>query len=236
MKVFLAVPCYTGELKPAMGQALLRGQAEIAQRWGQPKLYIHANCSIITRARNAILAQFLASGCDVMVTLDDDIAWDGGELIRLIEHDGDMVAGIYRTKEDRPVYHCRLVDPLADPDQSLIEADRVPAGFLKLSRSCVQRMTEVYGHLAYFEPHVPGRQAHDLFSFMVEDGTFWGEDYTFCKRWRAIGGRIWVDPDMTLHHIGQSPEKGDDGLFRLKEKTFTGNYAAWLRLQNKKAA
>lgn len=235
VKVMLAVPCYTGELKPAMGQALLRGQAEITERWGAPRLYVHSNCSIITRARNAILAHFLASDCDVMVTLDDDIAWDGDELIRLLEHDGDFVAGVYRSKEEPPKYHCQLADPHADLDRPLIDANRVPAGFLKLSRACVQRMTEVYGHLAYFEPHVPGRQAHDLFAFVVEDGTFWGEDYTFCKRWKAIGGRIWVDHNLTLHHIGRAPERCDDGLFRLEEKVFTGNYGAWLRAERSKA-
>lgn len=236
MKVFLAVPCYSGQLKSAMGQALLRSQEAIARRWGRPTLYIHANCSIITRARNVILAQFLASDCDVMVTLDDDIAWDGDELIQLLEHRQDFVAGVYRSKEEPAKFHAKLKDPRVDPDLDLIEAERVPAGFLKLSRACVQRMTEVYSHLVYFDPHAPRKEAHDLFAFVVEDGTFWGEDYTFCRRWRAIGGRIWIDPHLTLHHIGQAPEVCPDGLHRLKEKVFTGNYGAWLRDRIKEAA
>lgn len=236
MRVMIGVPCYTGQLQSAMGRALMRGQDEITARWGKPTLYIHAHCSIVSRARNLILAQFLASDCDVLVTIDDDIAWDGDELLRLIAHEGDMVAGIYRPKEDAERYHCRLVNPLAVPDGGLLEADRVPAGFLKLTRACVEKMRKTYVHLAYFDPHSPTKEAHDLFSFVVEDHAFWGEDYTFCRRWRSIGGRIWVDPDMTLHHVGTYPEQDTDGQFRLKPRSFTGNYAAWLRSQQKQAA
>ncbi|MFO1126365.1 MAG: hypothetical protein U1E25_14550 [Methylocystis sp.] len=28
------------------------------------------------------------------------------------------------------------------------------------------------------------------------------EDYVFCNRWRALGERVWVDPTITLGHVG----------------------------------
>jgi hypothetical protein len=35
-----------------------------------------------------------------------------------------------------------------------------------------------------------------------ETGHYLSEDYTFCQRWRAIGGRIWLDPTGMLVHVG----------------------------------
>lgn len=33
-------------------------------------------------------------------------------------------------------------------------------------------------------------------------GQFWGEDYWFTERFRAMGGQIWVDPDIQFTHRG----------------------------------
>jgi hypothetical protein len=44
------------------------------------------------------------------------------------------------------------------------------------------------------------------------------EDLSFCQRWRDIGGRVFVIPDIRMGHIGL--------------KTFTGSFADWLANQN----
>ena len=41
-----------------------------------------------------------------------------------------------------------------------------------------------------------------FFENVVEDGMLWSEDYTFCKRWLALGGEIWLDPEIRLAHWG----------------------------------
>ena len=33
-------------------------------------------------------------------------------------------------------------------------------------------------------------------------GQFWGEDYWFTERWRDLGGKIWVDPEIEFTHRG----------------------------------
>jgi hypothetical protein len=42
-----------------------------------------------------------------------------------------------------------------------------------------------------------------------ESGAYLSEDYTFCKRWRALGGKIWLDTESTLSHIGPFDFNGD---------------------------
>ena len=35
-----------------------------------------------------------------------------------------------------------------------------------------------------------------------ETGTYLSEDYSFCLRWRKIGGEIWIDGTSQLTHSG----------------------------------
>ena len=46
-------------------------------------------------------------------------------------------------------------------------------------------------------------------------GQFWGEDLVFCKKWVALGERIWIDPNVTMSHIGR--------------KTWNGNFCEFLQ-------
>jgi hypothetical protein len=36
-----------------------------------------------------------------------------------------------------------------------------------------------------------------------DSGRYLSEDYAFCRRWRDMGGKIWVDLDCKLVHLGQ---------------------------------
>ena len=40
-------------------------------------------------------------------------------------------------------------------------------------------------------------------------GRYLSEDYAFCRRWRDMGGKIWVDLDCKLMHLGQHLFGGD---------------------------
>jgi hypothetical protein len=50
-----------------------------------------------------------------------------------------------------------------------------------------------------------------LFNGLVdkETGTYLSEDYSFCRRWRDMGGEIWIDLQSKLTHIGPISFKGD---------------------------
>ena len=50
-----------------------------------------------------------------------------------------------------------------------------------------------------------------LFDTMIDalTGEYLSEDYAFCKRWRAIGGEIWVDLQSKLTHVGPTGFVGD---------------------------
>ena len=45
---------------------------------------------------------------------------------------------------------------------------------------------------------------------MIENGRYLSEDYTFCRRWQNMGGKVYVDPHVILDHVGTYTFKGGD--------------------------
>ena len=35
------------------------------------------------------------------------------------------------------------------------------------------------------------------------------EDYSFCDRWKQLGGKVYVEPSLILNHIGSMNYKGN---------------------------
>ena len=53
---------------------------------------------------------------------------------------------------------------------------------------------------------IPSRSPNQyaLFDCAIDENTgeYLSEDYAFCRRWRKIGGKIWLDTESRLVHIG----------------------------------
>jgi hypothetical protein len=52
-----------------------------------------------------------------------------------------------------------------------------------------------------------------LFERTYEDGKRYSGDYAFCRKWRSLGGRIYVAPEMVFTHTGASAWAGSLGDF-----------------------
>jgi hypothetical protein len=68
-----------------------------------------------------------------------------------------------------------------------------------------------------------------------ETNRYLSEDYTFCRRWQQIGGKIWIDPKTKLTHIGSYTFNGNigdllnwksDDTCHLKSSTFQHTIAS----------
>ena len=59
-----------------------------------------------------------------------------------------------------------------------------------------------------------GDNLYALFECMIspENGTYLSEDYSFCRRWRSLGGEIWLDLRSRLSHTGPQRFNGDCSL------------------------
>ena len=176
-------------------------------------------CPYVSAARATMLRKALDARADVIVFIDHDVSWKPENLLTLIEAEGDVVVGTYRFK--RPGDHY-MGQPLPGPDgrpqvreDGAIKAFCAPAGFLKVTKGAINTFIGAYPELCYgdkFAPHV------DLFNHGAHDGVWYGEDYAFCRRWLALGGDIWLLPELQIDH------HSDD-------TRYVGHYAGYLRRQ-----
>lgn len=167
-------------------------------------------CSLIGDARNRIAKRFLATPeCKALVFVDADMSWPAGSLIRLAKSRKDVIGGTYRPKEDETRFH---VHGKAIPKGRLWSVDGLPGGFLKISRKALSTMQEKARRYRSGD----GTVTHDLFPMGFHRGTYYGEDYGFCRLWRETGGEVFLDPSIKLRH--------HDGM-----RVFTGDPAAWMR-------
>ncbi len=176
-------------------------------------------CAYISAARSIMLRRALDAKADVVVFIDHDMSWAPGDLLRLLETPGDVVAGTYRFKFDHEEYMGRFWPgdtgkPLVRESDGAIKMICVPAGFLKVTRNAVNRFMRKYPELSYGDECSPST---DLFQHGAHEGVWFGEDYAFSRRWNAIDD-IWCIPDLELSHHD-------------KDKQYPGNYHEYLLRQ-----
>jgi hypothetical protein len=213
--VVIATPCYGGTVTSAYCGALAATLAMLERRGVRAAWHRTDSESLIQRARNRLAAQFLAwEEATHFIFIDADIGWKPDDIWRLIAHDVPVIGGIYPKKTIPLEFPCHTVcDDNGVARKDRIEIAHAPTGFL-----CIKR--EVFTTLmkAYPESKITAMQSigddvlpwlYDFFWTGVADGIHWSEDYGFCRRWRAIGGEVWMDPAIKLTHMGMHAFEGD---------------------------
>jgi hypothetical protein len=178
--------------------------------WEEGAVYM-IGCPYISAARAQMLRKALDAKATVVVFIDHDLSWDPEDLLRLIEAEGDVVAGTYRFKGEPEEYMGAIFPgPDGKPivrEDGCIKAHSIPAGFLKITRAGINRFMQAFPDLCYGEPCSP---AVDLFNHGAYQGVWFGEDYSFARRWREKCGDIWLVPNLNItHHLGSRPFPGN---------------------------
>ncbi len=210
--VCLAVPSY-GAMSAAFVYALTASVRALAlANIPHSLLILNGNCHV-DDARNSLVRQFLSGDSTDLFFLDADISWCSADLLNMLTHDADVVAGVYPMKQDIEAYPCRLLktDTVVRPD-GLIEVEGVPGGFLRIRRHVLELMAS--RAQSYLER--PDDATHTPLIFerhLNQDARFSG-DYVFCRKWRELGGHIFVDAAIRFDHVG--------------EKAWSGTFGEWL--------
>lgn len=102
----------------------------------------------------------------------------------------------------------------------LIEVFDAGTGFMLIKRDVFKKMIEAYPEILYVKDMKAIRpdgsiddstnKQHAFFDTSIDDDSkrYLSEDYTFCRRWQKLGGKIWVDPEIVLNHIGTHTFRG----------------------------
>ncbi|MDE1900400.1 MAG: hypothetical protein KGI37_02005 [Alphaproteobacteria bacterium] len=238
--IVVGTPCFGGMVSQDYTMSLLNVQAASAREGFDLATLLLGNDALITRGRSAIVAKFMdAPQATHLLFVDADITFSVEQVVRLLKADKDFVAGMYpakiidwtqlaqrfgRTPESLDEAGLAYVGALCEGADARREngfATGIYAGtgFQLIKRGVFERMFAAYPETKYQALHAfprpakPSDHLYALFDCMIDPdtGVYLSEDYAFCRRWRAIGGEIWLDLDSKLVHTGPYSFRGNAG-------------------------
>lgn len=187
VSLYVATPLYNGQI----GVMYLRGALDV-QRAFPGAQFVDEVGTYLAINRQILTERFLASSASHLLFVDSDIGWNAKNVQALLDADVDMVSGVYLQRNGERIIPAEPIGG-KDPERpELIECYMVPAGFLLLRRAMLERMTQAYAGLPLWS-----------MNYTAERG-YVGEDVHFSRQWRAIGGRIWLQPKAIVDHVGEA--------------------------------
>ena len=186
--------------------------------------------AMITRARSVVVARFLDTpGATHLLFVDADIGFAPAQVLRLLQADKDFAAAFYPLKRtDWPAIPGRVVGgetletaglsyvgSLCEPPELRVENGFATArfagtGFQLIKRGVFETLIAAHPEAKFARVDTPADlmptsdNLYALFEGMIDprSGAYLSEDYAFCRRWRALGGTIWLDLESRLTHSG----------------------------------
>lgn len=149
------------------------------------------NGTSLPHQRAVLVGEFLKSACTHLLFVDSDIAWNIHQAAQLWQADREFVGGTYVKKVAGNKF---AADIIGTRDGALVECRQIGTGFLLVQRAAIERMVSHYSDARY---ESEGRVLVGLFHQQPGENT---EDVSFCRRWRDIGGRVWMHTGVVLPH------------------------------------
>ena len=122
-KFFIATPCYGGQLNEPYFRSVIKMMTFFNGHQIPLAFGTIANESLVTRARNVLVAYFLASDYTHLMFIDADIEFQTEDILKLYAHKKDVVVGAYPKKGvawDK--IRANLADP-ANKDKQMSDRD-----------------------------------------------------------------------------------------------------------------
>jgi hypothetical protein len=229
--IYLATPCFGGQVNLFFLQSVLRLQEACEARGVGLHVELLGSDPLITRARSRLASQFLAHpDATHILYIDADIGFEIETVFRLLDSGRDVVAAVCPLKhidweKARAAAKADVDDIqaasigyvvrfLPTPDKSVEVHDGIAkvayggTGFLMIRREALQRIADAHPELRATLPD--GAAAVMVFDTLLEPetGEYLSEDYAFCRRWRDLGGEIWADVEARLTHVGHAAYTG----------------------------
>ena len=211
-KVHFCIPCYGGQVSEQTFMGIIKwaNQAkELGIDWTIDTL---VNESLISRGRNTLSARFLNNPDTThLFFIDADIGFEPWHILTILNHDKDVVCGLYPMKAlplKWVVNGVPTEDGKEQPprDDYLIEVSKSGTGFMCIKSHVFEAMKKHPAVKPFNNdiglPEELNKHMFTFFDSAVRENRYYSEDWTFCENWRDLGGQIWIDSRILLKHTG----------------------------------
>ena len=238
-KVMLATPMYGGNGNTMFISSLLQLQDQLISRGVKLQHCFMMNESLIDRARNGLAYEFMTkSDAEYLLFIDADIQFRAEDVLAMMSYEKELMCGPYTKKrinwnviieavkagilEPAQLEHLvgeYVFTPL-EPNpkmEEIIKVAEAGTGLMLIHRSVLEKMQEAFPENSYISDHSSDvhsgqeRKMQAFFRTEIVDNRYLSEDYYFCRKWREIGGDVWLFPWAQTTHFGTFGFKGSVG-------------------------
>lgn len=204
-KVLIGTPAHDGRVDVWYANSLVNTIKLSFQKYVEIIPIYMAYDSLVQRARNDLVKLAVEENFDDLIFIDSDEEWDPEWIFKLLDYKEDVIGLPVVKKSDQMMFNIKaLPEGLKANDNGLMEVECVGTGFMKISKSALQQVWDQSP-----EYRNEGRSCRMVFDIQVVDGDLVSEDNVFCKKWRSLGGKIYIEPNMTCNHIGVKKYQGN---------------------------
>lgn len=209
MKLVVATPFYEVKAYSPYIVSLINSIKVLEELKIEYDYYELSGDSYVDRAKNTLIHRFLESDATHIFMIDSDLSWETkgfGRILKAGLMGAEIVGGVYPNKNNWRSYGCipllkdnELIG-MEKGDDIYIECFGIPGGFILYSREAIERTRP---NLNTYTDPIENITFLECFRCNVEkDGGRVGEDIYFQKRYREMGGQIWLVPQITFSHFG----------------------------------
>ena len=224
-RLFVATPAYGG-LTTIPYTRSLNSLTNLSAQVGLPlNTMFLGNESLVQRARNLCVAQFLETDATHLMFIDADVGFNAKDVLTMILAQKEIIGGNYTKKNinwkraveasnngvpDGSLLHCAgdFVVRLAKKGESLevfkpAEVKYLGTVFMLVERSVFDRMKpHVKSYIQNSIAAAKGRRDYAFFDCDVVNDEYLSEDYWFCHKALELGMKMYMAPWVHLTHSG----------------------------------
>lgn len=238
-KIMIATPMYGGLGNTMFFSSVMQLQDHCFKRGITLQHCFMMNESLIDRARNGLVSEFLEkSDADYLLFVDADIQFRPEDILAMMSYEKELICSPYPKKHiNWPVIIEAIKAGIEDPAnlenlvgeyvftpletnpkmEEIIKVAEAGTGLMLIHRSVFKKMQEAFPENNYISDN--SRDVHSglekkMYAFFrteIFNGRYLSEDYYFCRKWREAGGDVWLFPWAQTIHFGTYGFKGSVG-------------------------
>lgn len=133
---------------------------------------------------------------DKMIWIDSDISWTVDQFIKIYKSPYDIVSGVYYNHEDVPMFSVKEDEVYYDRDtlrgkEYPFEIFAAGFGFIAVKSGVFESMKRPWFDTVF--QRIENGNGEEMF-------IPWGEDYSWCKKARDAGYKVYLDPSIRVGH------------------------------------
>lgn len=212
--IVVATPCMDGKYDRAYVRSFYGTFALLKENGAGIDFMDLPGCSDLPMARAKLFTHFLKSEHTDLFFADSDMGWDPKDVLRIALTKKDFVGGAGPKKKYPLEFAFHNFDDGGTPlpftlegPERLIDITKIGMAFMMISKACAERMATHYEEECAVEND--GEVIYFVFDpIRLNRSRRLSEDFAFCYRWKQIGGKIHIIPDIVLSHTGSYTWQG----------------------------